>query len=115
MTVTKKYVLYAWTEGLCGFYCGYWSQYWGMEQYPILIDSLEDNSTYKSKQLKTYSSYGRALNGAKACIGNIGMDWFLKIVSVEDIDTEFMIKRLNKRRVPVYDPHGNPIPESLNW
>lgn len=115
-----KYCLFISTDGLCGYYCGFWTQYWGMEQYPVIIEEIDDNSSYQSKNLKTYSSYGRALHGAKSCYNNIGCDWCVKIVDLENPENvAFNISIVKKGKyrikVPGYDINGNPINDSLSW
>lgn len=111
-----KYALFVKTSGLSGFYCGYWSQFYGMEQYPVIVDSIHENSTYKSKKVKTYTSYKRAINGARSCLNSIGWDWQVKIVELTDcIDTDFDLQYLGKHIAPAYDPQGKAIEESLSW
>lgn len=110
-----KYALFIWTIGFSqsGYYCGVWTQYG--DYFPVMVDSIDDNSTYQSKRLKTYTSIGRAIRGAKSCLNNIGYDWIVRIVDINNPDTKVQYTRHKKRLIHAYDHEGKPIMETVTW
>lgn len=86
----KVFALYISNGIFRGYYCGFWQKYLGMEYYPIIIENVTDSTTYKSesKQLKTYTSYARAVNGRESCLKNIGSDWLVEIRDITQLMEE---------------------------
>lgn len=107
------YVLNDESERLNGYYCGFWTQFWGMEQYPDVDDTITDQSGNLIKKLKTYTTYNRAVYGAKCCLINIGSGWHVRIINLEKPDQTHC--DYSKGIYPAYDYEGKPIIESLEW